>query len=65
MGWVPVWQNLQVSAQPTWDDMQSAPRSSSGMWTHSASRPSSKRSSHLCVPSIESWRTTSTGREIA
>ncbi len=28
---VPVWQNGQVSVQPTWDEMQSVPRSSSGM----------------------------------
>ncbi len=28
---VPVWQNEQVSVQPTWLEMQSVPRSSSGM----------------------------------
>ena len=28
---VPVWQNEQVSVQPTWEEMQSVPRSSSGM----------------------------------
>ena len=31
--WVPVWQNLQVSVQPTCEETQSVPRSSSGMWT--------------------------------
>ena len=29
--WVPVWQKLQVRVQPTWLDMHSVPRSSSGM----------------------------------
>jgi len=28
---VPVWQKLQVSVQPIWLEMQSVPRSSSGM----------------------------------
>jgi hypothetical protein len=28
---VPVWQNEQVSVQPTWLEMQSVPRPSSGM----------------------------------
>ncbi len=28
---VPVWQKRQVSVQPTWEEMQSVPRSSSGM----------------------------------
>jgi hypothetical protein len=28
---VPVWQKEQVSVQPTWEEMQSVPRSSSGM----------------------------------
>ena len=28
---VPVWQKEQVSVQPTWLEMQSVPRSSSGM----------------------------------
>ena len=28
---VPVWQKLQVSVQPTWLEMQSVPRSSSGI----------------------------------
>ena len=29
--WVPVWQNEQVSVQPTCEETQSVPRSSSGM----------------------------------
>ncbi len=29
--WVPVWQKVQVSVQPTWEEMQSVPRSSSGI----------------------------------
>ena len=28
---VPVWQNVQVSVQPTWEEMHSVPRSDSGM----------------------------------
>ena len=28
---VPVWQNVQVSVQPTWLEMQSVPRPSSGI----------------------------------
>ena len=31
MRWVPVWQKVQERVQPTWEEMQSAPRSSSGM----------------------------------
>ena len=50
---VPVWQNLQVSVQPTCEETHSVPRSSSGMWTVSASCPSTKRSSHFLVPSTE------------
>ena len=34
---VPVWQNVQFSVQPTWEETQSVPRSSSGMWTVSTS----------------------------
>ena len=30
-GVTPVWQNEQVSVQPTWEEMQSVPRFSSGM----------------------------------
>ena len=29
--WVPVWQKVQVSVQPTWLETQSAPRPTSGM----------------------------------
>ena len=29
--WVPVWQNEQVSVQPTWLETQSVPRSVSGI----------------------------------
>ncbi len=29
--WVPVWQNEQVSVQPTWEETHSVPRPSSGM----------------------------------
>ena len=59
-----MWQNEQVSVQPTWDEMHNVPRSSSGMNTVSASLPSSNRSSHLIVPSELSWRLTTRGREI-
>ena len=31
MRWVPVWQKVHDSVQPTCEEMQSAPRSSSGM----------------------------------
>ncbi len=60
--WVPVWQKLQVSVQPTWLEMQTEPRSSSGMLTVSASLPSGKRSSHLRVPSVERCSVTISGR---
>ena len=50
---VPVWQNLQVSVQPTWEETQSVPRSSSGICTLSTSCPSGKRSSHFRVPSVD------------
>ena len=36
-GWVPVWQKLQVSVQPTWLETQTEPRSSSGLLTVSLS----------------------------
>jgi len=61
-GWVPVWQKLQVSVQPTWLETQTEPRSSSGMLTVSASLPSGKRSSHLRVPSVERCSVTISGR---
>ena len=60
--WVPVWQKRQVSVQPTWLETQSVPRSSSGMNTVSTSWPSARRSSHLRVPSAETWALTASGR---
>ena len=51
--WVPVWQKRQVSVQPIWEETQSVPRSSSGIWTVSASCPSANPSSHLRVPSMD------------
>ena len=51
--WVPVWQNEQLSVQPTCEETHKVPRSSSGMWTVSTSCPSGKRNSHLRVPSSE------------
>ena len=59
--WVPVWQKRQVSVQPTWEETQSVPRSSSGMWTVSTSWPSANPSSHLRVPSIDCRSTTAPG----
>jgi len=59
---VPVWQNRQVSVQPTCDETQSVPRSSSGMNTVSISMPGPKRSSHLRVPSDETCSVTISGR---
>ena len=59
---VPVWQNLQVSVQPTWLETQSVPRSASGMKTVSNSAPPSPRSSHLRVPSLEICSVTMSGR---
>ena len=61
---VPVLQKRQLSVQPTCDETHSVPRSASGMNTHSASWPSSKRSSHLRVPSVEVWLTVTSGRLI-
>ena len=61
-GWVPVWQKVQVSVQPTWLETQTEPRSVSGMLTVSASLPSAKRSSHLRVPSTERCSVTIEGR---
>ena len=63
-GWVPVWQNEQFSVQPTCEETQSAPRSSSGMNTVSASLPSPKPTSHLRVPSDETCALDTPGREI-
>jgi hypothetical protein len=60
--WVPVWQKRQVRVQPTWLEMQSVPRSSSGMCTDSTSWRSAKRSSHLRVPSKEVWAVATSGR---
>ncbi len=61
---VPVWQNAQPMGQPTCDDTHNAPRSSSGMCTHSTSCPSSNFTSHLRVPSSESRRAETVGRPI-
>ena len=63
-GWVPVWQNEQFSVQPTCEETQSAPRSSSGMNTVSASLPSPKPTSHLRVRSAETCALDTAGREI-
>jgi hypothetical protein len=65
--WVPVWQNVQESVQPTWLDRQSVPRPSSGMYTVSIStgRPAprgGKRRSHLMVPSADTCSVTISGR---
>src|SRR3546814_4492445 len=43
---------LPICVQPTWLETHSAPRSSSGICTHSASSPSANFSSHLRVPSL-------------
>ena len=60
--WVPVWQKRQVSVQPTWLETQSVPRVASGIWTLSTSWPSGVRSSHLRVPSRETWARAIAGR---
>ena len=49
----PVRQNVQPTAQPTWDETQSVLRSGSGMYTDSTSFPSCVRQVHLMVPSVE------------
>ena len=59
---VPVWQNVQLSVQPTWLETHSVPRSASGMNTISKSWPSAVRSSHLRVPSVECCASTTSGR---
>src|SRR6185503_6603262 len=51
--WRPVEQNLQSSAQPTWEETQSVPRSSSGMKTVSMPFPIPTSKSHFTVPSAE------------
>ena len=62
--WVPVWQKRQVSVQPTWEETQSVPRSSSGMWTVSNCWPSAIRSSHLAVPSDDLRSRLTSGRSM-
>src|SRR4051812_43448145 len=51
--WRPVEQNLQSRAQPTCDETQSVPRSSSGMNTVSMPLPTPTSKSHFTVPSAE------------
>ncbi len=67
-GWVPVWQNVQFSVQPTWLETQSAPWprpwATSGMNTVSASIPGANRISHLRTPSDETCRSTICGRSM-
>jgi len=63
--WVPVWQNEQLSVQPTCEETHKVPRSSSGMWTVSTSCPSAKRNSHLRVPSTEVSARDTPGRQSA
>ncbi len=63
--WVPVWQKVQLSVQPTWLETQRAPeRPTSGMNTVSASTPGAKAISHLITPSPLSWRSTILGRSM-
>src|SRR6478672_5902257 len=52
--WWPVEQKRQPTAHPAWDEMQSVPRSSSGMKTASTALPSRTSNSHLIVPSADS-----------
>jgi hypothetical protein len=49
---LPVEQNAQSSAHPACDEMQSVPRSASGMYTPSTALPLPASSSHLRVPSV-------------
>ena len=51
--WRPVEQNLQSRAQPTCEETQSVPRSSSGMKTVSMPFPTPTSNSHFTVPSAE------------
>ena len=59
-----MWQKLQVSVQPTWEETHSVPRSVSGMKTVSASEPSANRNSHFTVPSVLRCSSAGTGRPI-
>ena len=65
---VPVWQNEQVSVQPTCEEMHKVPRPASGMNTVSTSGPrpsrpdACKRNSHLRVPSLDTCSVTISGR---
>ncbi len=54
-------------AQPTWEEMHPAARSSrkSGMSTDSTALPSPSRTRSFTVPSPESWRTAASGRDPA
>ena len=54
-------QNEQSSTQPTCEEMQSVPRSVSGMNTVSKACEASARSSHLRVPSDEECAETISG----
>ena len=63
-GWVPVWQKVQFSVQPTWLETHRAPdRPTSGMKTVSTSTPGAMRISHFRVPSTETCRSTTSGRD--
>ena len=57
----PVEQNVHSSAQPTWDEMHSVPRSVSGINTVSTPLPVPTSSSHLRVPSLLSWAAINAG----
>ena len=50
--WRPVEQNAHSSAQPTWEETHSVPRSVSGMNTVSMPLPVPTDNSHLRVPSV-------------
>ena len=50
---VPVWQNRQDSVQPTWQEMQTAPRSSSGLG-YRRSRPPARRGSGTGISASQS-----------
>ena len=57
----PVEQNVHSKAQPTCDEIHKVPRSVSGMNTVSTPLPVPTSSSHLRVPSLDSWLVISAG----
>ena len=61
----PVEQNVQSSTHPTWDDTHKVPRLPSGMNTVSMALPDRASSSHLIVPSFDTFSLMTGGSAIS